>query len=983
MKTNRLHRMSARALCFALSLFLWSAAQGQSKPADAPAAAATATTASNETPAAAKAPAEKPATGPEAATTNSADADKVALNLRGASIDQVISFLSDLTGMPVMKQKDAKAQITIINKEKVAKQDAIRMICEALRMDGTAVVMRDHIIWLVPESQVSSFDIALTQEPGKMPQVGVITRALQVKFADVTELEKIIRPLLSKSATLIAHAPTRQLVITDAADRILNVERVLAQLDALDVDNRQVQIFQLHYADSEELAPILRAIMAPLPRSNSGPGQPGPGQPGPGQPGPGQPGPGQPGPGGPGSPGKPVNDVEIQSYKAANWLVVIAPKEKLVKIAQLVAELDQVLTQEVRLRTITVKFASAQELARQLGDLVRKRFDKKVREVIEVAYDQRSNTIVVLSSEQNFKAIQAIVTQLDTEESLETKTEWFELKHADAEDLAQQMNDLYQGLQQNTFPFFFFFGGNRGPVTRFVCEKRSNSLIAIAPPAEMDRIHKLVERLDQAVDAEQCAPRLYPIHHTDAKELADVLNKVFGVQESTTVTRAYWENIQQTGGSKVGRLNGKVRFDPLISGNAIIVTTSNKENFPIIEGFLRQMDTALPESSNLLVIVLKNAQATDVADQLNILFGREGTKIQPRNPATTAQGAQAQQYQQQPDLSQQGMFLLAQAQKDARPISDLIGRVRVVADIRTNALLITTMPENRDSVRQLVEELDVPSPKVYVSVRLIEVSRTNASYIGVRFTSTPSLFSSSDFDNGLETNLGVTWQSAFHNGLLTSTALTPAVLTQYIIEHFDSRILSDTSLTMDNNRQGTIFVGSQIPLLNNSAISNGFQSQGYTYTNVGTNLTMTPIINTENRVVMNINMQASQLEPGVTILGGAVIDTRNFTTILAVENNQTIVIGGIMSEQYVENVRRFPVLGYIPVLDWIFAKKDKERVVTEIIAFITPVVLRGPAEVNDMTNKTEEGIKRRGEWPVLPPEKGAAPDDKGIGGEMK
>ena len=493
--------------------------------------------------------------------------------------------------------------------------------------------------------------------------------------------------------------------------------------------------------------PSWRRCRAAIPAPASPAGQPGPASLAPASPARDSPAPASAAPA-----AKTVNDVEIQSYKAANWLVVVAPKEKLAKIAQLVAEMDQELTQEVKLRTIPVKFASAQDLARQLGDLVRKRYDKKVREVIEVAYDQRSNTIVVLSSEQNFKAIQGIVTQLDTEESLETKTEWFELHHADAEDLAQQMNDLYQGMQQNTYPFIFFFGGSRQPVTRFVCEKRSNSLIAIAPPAEFERIRKLVERLDQVIDSEQAAPRLYPIRHVDAKELADVLNKVFGVQDAKTITHDYWENVQQVSGTRVGRLNGKVRFDPLISGNAIIVTTSNKENFPIIEGFLRQMDEALPESSNLLVIVLKNAQATDVADQLNMLFGREGTKIQPKTPSTTP--AQAQQGQQlgqdyqaqaQPDLTQQGMFLTAQAQKDARPISDLIGRVRVVADVRTNALLITTLAENRDAMRQLVESLDVPSPKVFVSVRLIEVSRTNASYIGVRYSSQPSLFTSQRF----------------------------------------------------------------------------------------------------------------------------------------------------------------------------------------------------------------------------------------------
>ena len=603
MKPNRSEGISAPVFCAVLSLFLWSAAQGE--PTEAPTAAATtatgtATTASQETPATVKTPpgdksatgpADKPSSAPDAATPNPADADKVALNLRGANIDQVLSFLSELTGMPVMKQKDAKAQITIVNKDKVAKQDAIRMICEALRLDGTAVVMRDHIIWLVPESQVSSLDIGLTSDTGKLPSVGVITRPIPVKFADVTELEKIIRPLLGKNATLIASEATRQLIITDSADRILNVQRVLAQLDALNVDNRQLQIFQLHYADSEELAPILRTVMAPLPRGNSTSGQSGATPSGPVQPGGGPPGSSE-----RNTTVKTVNDVEVQSYKAANSLVVVAPKEKLAKIAQLVAEMDQELTQEVKLRTIPIKYASAQDLARQLGDLVRKRYDKKVREVIEVASDQRLNTIVVLSSEQNFKAIQGIVVQLDTEESLETRTEWYELHHADAEDLAQQMNDLYQGMQQNTYPFFFFFGGNRQPVTRFVCEKRLNSLIAIAPPAEFERIGKLVERLDQVIDSEQAAPRLYPVRHVDAKELADVLNKVFGVQDAKTVTHDYWENVQQVGGTRASRLNGKVRFDPLIGGNAIIVTTSNKENFPIIEGFLRQMDDALPES---------------------------------------------------------------------------------------------------------------------------------------------------------------------------------------------------------------------------------------------------------------------------------------------------------------------------------------------------------------------------------------------------
>ena len=710
-------------------------------------------------------------------------------------------------------------------------------------------------------------------------------------------------------------------------------------------------------------------------------------------------------PGGPGGPGAPPSsagraasgaEVEIQSYKAANWLIVLAPKEKMPKVAQLVDELDQELPQEIKLRVIPVKYAAAEDLARQLENLAQKRYSKKVREVIEIASDQRSNSLVILSSEQNYTAIQTIVKELDSPESVQTKTEWFELKYADAEDLAEQMNTLYQGQNQQSYVTYYFGSVGRSEVKpRFVAEKRSNSLIAIAPPNEFDRIREVVERLDKKIEGDQVAPRMFVIRNNDAKELADVLNRVFGVEETGQQNNFldYIFGVQSSKKAKVGRLYGQVRFDPLIISNAIVVTTNNKENFPIIASFIARLDQDSPESANLLVITLKNAPALDLARQLNGLFGREGTRLPAR--ATQAQQPNQQQGNQQQSSQQQAQqgapsseeeqysFLYAPEPKAGqRPISESIGRVRVVADTRTNSLMITTPAQNHAEIRALVAELDQPSPKVYVAVRLIEVSRTNASYIGLRFTSTPSLFTSQDFDNGVQANLGINWQTAFHNGVLTA-AVSPAVLAQFVIEHFDSRILSDTSLTMDNNRHGEIFVGSQVPLLTNSQTYLNQTTNGVVYTKVGTDLTMTPIINTEDRVVMDIQMMASQLEPGVLINGSPVIDSRNFTTMLAVENNQTIVIGGIMSEQSVENIRRMPILGYIPVLDWVFAKKDKERLVTEIIAFITPVVLRGPADANKLTHDIEEGVKQRQEWPILPPEKGEMPDNKGIGGESK
>lgn len=949
MKADLRSRCFGGILCAMFGLLLTTAAWGQTAAPAAPAAVDNAAEA-QDAPAVPAQPGAMPAApaasgAPAAPAPAAADADKVALNLKQANIDQVMKFLTDLTGKPVMKHKDAKAQITIVSNEKVSKQDAVRMICEALRLDGVSLVERNTIIWLVPEAMLPQLDVALTLPAGAVPQVGVVSKALSVKFADVAELEKIIRPLLGKNAVLTVHPTSRKIIITDTVDRIQNVENVLAELDALDVDNRQVQIFQLEHADAEEIAPLIRAVMSPAKGgSSSGAAQPPP-------------------PGGSGtSPSGArsiASDVEVQPYKGANWLLVVSPREKLAKVAQLVSEMDQELTQEVRLRIIPVKYASAEDLARQLGPLAQKRYGtKKVRETLEIAADSRSNSLVVLSSEQNYQAMQSLVKELDTQESVQTKTEWFELKYADAEDLAEQMNNLYQGMEEER-PWWYWGGPSRKSEakTRFVFEKRSNSLIAIAAPVEFERIRDVVKRLDVSIENDQVSPRIFSIRNSDAKEMADVLNRVFGV-EDTSRQGGYYDYLisRSSKKSKIGRLYGQVRFDPLISSNSIIVTTNNKENFPIVASFIGQMDGDLPESSNLLVVTLKNAQAETLARQLNALFGREGTRVPDKKD-------QSQQEQQE---QQNYSFLYGpQPKKDDRPISDLIGRVRVVADTRTNSLLITTPVQNHASLKALVEKLDVDSPKVHVAVRLIEVNRTKSDHIGVRFSSMPSIFESADFDNGVQSTLGYAWQAVHKDGVLSANVSISA-LVQFMIQNFDSRILSDTTLTMDNNRPGRIFVGSQIPFIKNSQAVEGTVNSTYEYKDAGTELKLTPIINLDNRVVMDIEMTASQARPGDIILGGQVLDTRNFKTMLAVENNQTIVMGGILSEQSVKNIRRTPILGYIPVLDWVFAKKDTEHQVTELIAFITPVVLRSAADDEAVTREAEEGVRGRLNWPAQP-----------------
>ena len=879
----------------------------------------------------------KPA--PEAKTPEAAEKapDKVALNLNKVNIDKLVKFLSELTGKTVMKHKNAKAEITIVSHEEVPRQEAIRMICEALRLEKVAVVDRDNIIWLIPQDLLPLMDIEFVLPTEELPKIGVITKAIPVKFIDVKELEKLIRPLLSEKATLIAYPAAKKIIVTDSVQRIANLERVMAELDVLDVDDRQVRIFQLKYADAEELAPILKALMGAPGKAPSGKPTPKP----------------KPAKGKPGAPAV-GGEVEILPYKAANWLLVVAPKEKLAQIARLIDQLDQEMPQELRVWVIPVKYAAADELAKEISTLLKKRYQKRLRDTIEITSDSRSNSLMVLCSEPNYNTILVVVEELDTEESLQMKTEWFELKHADAEDLAEQLNDLYSGLEEEEYPWYYWRPRRAKPKTRFVAERRTNSLIAIAPPTEFEKIRALVERLDQPIDIEQVAPRVFLIKYSDAKELTEVLNRVFGVEETGKVGGYYdYMRLRYGGKTEVGRLYGKVRFDPLPSINAIIVTTNNKENFPLIEKFIRELDRTAPEAANLLVVTLNNARAGEVAKQLNILFSREGVRAPEKKEEEEGDGWYA-------------WFYGAPKKKEERPISNLIGQVRVVEDKRTNSLLITTAVQNHAAIKALIRELDAPEPKVFVAVRLIEIIRSKSKRMGVRFSSEPTVFETDDFDNGLRSTFGFSWEEVHGNGVV-SADINISTLVQFITRRFDTRILSDTTLTMENNEEAEMFVGAEIPFIEKSQITpEGTRADSFTYKAAGTTLRITPNINQKGKVVMSIFLEASQRREGEVILGGAILDTRRFNTTLAVEDGQTIVMGGIMREQEVEGIRGVPILKDIPLIRLMFSKKDTRQETTELVAFITPTVLWTRAEDEATTRKFTERLREEHDWQSLP-----------------
>jgi len=288
-------------------------------------------------------------------------------------------------------------------------------------------------------------------------------------------------------------------------------------------------------------------------------------------------------------------------------------------------------------------------------------------------------------------------------------------------------------------------------------------------------------------------------------------------------------------------------------------------------------------------------------------------------------------------------------------VSDLVGKVRIVPDTRTNSLMITTSPPFFPQIIRVVKDLDIPTAQVLIEAKILEVSRDDRERFGVRWTPDASrVLETEDFDGSLlpsggaeysEVFSGTVLENAMRTGIIDA-AVNLDVLIQFLVKKTNSRVRAEPRINVADNERGKLFVGAQIPFIDRTLITTeGGQNQGFKYKDVGTTLEVTPHINHEGEVALKIRVESSQIRPGELLFGGAIIDTRNYRTELTVSNGQTLVLGGILQKEKSEVVRKVPLLGDIPLLGWLFKKKDTLVKDVELMVFLKPTVTRSPEDV--------------------------------------
>ncbi len=157
-------------------------------------------------------------------------------------------------------------------------------------------------------------------------------------------------------------------------------------------------------------------------------------------------------------------------------------------------------------------------------------------------------------------------------------------------------------------------------------------------------------------------------------------------------------------------------------------------------------------------------------------------------------------------------------------------------------------------------------------------------------------------------------------------------------------------------------IGQDVPFITSSQITtDGQVINTIQYQSIGIILDVTPHINPDGLVIMDVVPTISAISdstvPISETVNAAVFSKRSATTRVAINDGQTIVIGGLMQDQKDQKISRVPVIGHIPLIGTLFSHTVEDKAKTELLIFLTPHVAREPGDLKGMSEDEMQGTQ--------------------------
>jgi general secretion pathway protein D len=457
-----------------------------------------------------------------------------------------------------------------------------------------------------------------------------------------------------------------------------------------------------------------------------------------------------------------------------------------------------------------------------------------------------------------------------------------------------------------------------------------------------------------------------------------------------------------------------------IDDNGILVLRDDPENIKRMMEMIAKVDVVVPEEYISQVIPIKYAMADDIAGVLSSLESAGGGTVSFGSASTPSSsgsrngivgstgttgmsgsggsgfqqgiqgggssfGQQGSSYGQQGTSSQgssssspfanrlQSILNKVQgggsggaaggANGQQQPIQ-VLGQAKIIADERSNSLLIYATRQDMDTITNIVGKLDVLLAQVLIESVIMEVDLNKSWNYGISVAQNPiqngnvstvgAINNGTPFYSFLSSVTSNSWPGSFTStapsGLSYFGDIGPNwdIALQAAASDSSTHIIQRPRIQTSQAKEADFFVGQSVPYVTSVYYDSGFgggPSSSYSQLQVGISLDVTPFINPDGLVVMDINQQINDIAGFQTITGVGQVpttDNRTFTSEVAVKDRDTIILGGFTDTETDKSSSGVPILQDIPLLGWLFKSPSSNKTRDELLVLMRPTVLRTP-----------------------------------------
>ena len=430
------------------------------------------------------------------------------------------------------------------------------------------------------------------------------------------------------------------------------------------------------------------------------------------------------------------------------------------------------------------------------------------------------------------------------------------------------------------------------------------------------------------------------------------------------------EHILNTADGDGTGLAGMVRVLPVERLNSILVVSPRAAYIETVGRWVEQLDGIDEPASEatLHVYEVVNGNAAQMAMLLSTIFG-EGS--------SGSSSTRGQQSQVAPGMSSQrtggaggaggsaGMPSTGAGQSMGGASFELGESIRVVSDDYNNALLVYASPYEYGKIERILKKLDVVATQVLIEASIVEVQLTDGLEFGLEWT----------FQNGIGNNyrgdgaLNLTGLGAVAPGFSYTVESANAVraVVNALAEEKLVNIISTPSVLVLDNHTAAIHVGDQQPIQSRQSVTDGgVTTNSIEYKDTGVQLEVTPSVNDGGLVTLDVRQSVTDVGPDDAATGQRSFLERDISSRIAVRSGESVVLGGLITDNASVVKSGVPYLMDIPILGNLFSTNSDTTKRVELLVFITPKVVESDAEMRALTREMRDRMRGLTEFDDLP-----------------